>query len=88
MSARGGVRIPAGLVLPRNAMPNFGCEVCGTKFYEREDFVRHVKRCVRRNREGIEQLAEANKRRDPLYDATDWEAVDFQRRRYGDLSDR
>jgi hypothetical protein len=78
-----GVRVPAGLVLPRNAMPNFNCEVCGLQFYDQGEHVRHVKSCVKRNREVIEELAEQNKRRDPLYDATDWEAMAFQRRRYG-----
>lgn len=78
-----GVKIPAGLVLPRDAMPNFGCEICGVKFYGQGEFVRHVKRCVKKNREALEQLAEAHQQRDPLHGAIDQEALDYQRKRYG-----
>lgn len=80
-----GVKIPAGLVLPRHAMPKFTCEICGTHFYEPRSHIRHVARCVKRNRDKLEALAAQNARRDPLYDATDWEAVEFQKRNYAHL---
>lgn len=80
-----GVKIPASLVLPRSARPNFTCEICGTYFYEQGSHVRHVARCVKKNRDVLEQLAHQHERRDPLYDATDWEAVDFQKRNYAHL---
>jgi hypothetical protein len=75
----------ARLVLPSSATPKFQCEICGEGFYERPVHVRHVARCVKRNRDVIEQLARQNQQRDPLHGATDWEAVEFQRKRYSDL---
>jgi len=85
MSSIDGVKIPAGLVLPSNAKPNFVCEICGAHFWERDVHVRHVTRCVKKNRDSIEGLVEMHRRRDPLEDATDWEAVEWQRKRYAHL---
>lgn len=80
-----GVKIPARLVLPASARPNFSCEICGTHFYAQGAFVSHVKRCVKKNRDTLEQLADQHSRSDPLHAATDWEALDFQKRHYGHL---
>lgn len=78
-----GVKLPARLLLPADARPRFGCEVCGTSFFEEPSFVRHVARCVRKNRDAIEKLVDDNHHRDPLHGATDWEALDWQLRRHG-----
>lgn len=88
MSSLDGVKIPAGLVLPPGAEPKYVCEICGAGFWEQERHVRHVARCVKKNRESIEILAKQHRRRDPLEDATDWEAVEFQRKRFGHLIGR
>jgi hypothetical protein len=87
MSSIDGVKIPAGLVLPSGAQPKFVCEICGAHFWEQEHHVRHITRCVRKNRESIEALVE-QRRRDPLEQATDWEAVEFQRKKYAHLLGR
>lgn len=88
MSSIDGVKIPAGLVLPPNAAPKWTCEICGGCFWDHGWFMRHVKRCVKKNRDSLEALAHAHRERDPLAHVDDQEAIDFQRRRYGDLSDR
>jgi hypothetical protein len=76
--------LPSGLIVPPSATPNFVCEICGEGFYEQEVHVRHVKRCVKRNRDSIERLVHMHQQRDPLRGATDWEALEFQRKRYGE----
>jgi hypothetical protein len=84
MSSLDGIKIPEGLLLPPSAQPNFFCEVCGEGFYEQSVHVRHVARCVKKNVDSIERLA-AQRRRDPLEHATDWEAVEWQRKKYAHL---
>jgi hypothetical protein len=75
----------SGLAIPASEMPNFICEVCGEGFYEQSVHVRHVARCVKRNRDKIERVAEMHRDRDPLEQATDHEALAFQRRKYAHL---
>lgn len=77
----------ARLVLPRSAQPNFICEVCGEGFYQQRSHIKHVKRCVKRNLGSIERLV-ATRRRDPLEQATDWEAVEFQKKKFAHLIGR
>lgn len=73
----------ARLALPRSAMPTHKCEICGEGFYDVGLMIRHVTRCVRKNDDAIEALAHEHRQREPLHDATDWEAVEFQRKKYG-----
>lgn len=76
-------KIPTGLVLPRGAMPKYRCEICGEHFYEVAAQVRHITTCVKKNSDAIEKLHAEHKERDPLAGATDTEALEWQRKKYG-----
>lgn len=73
------------IVLPSGARPRFQCNVpgCGEVFWESSQLVRHMKACVRRNRDELEEAARINAARDPLANVFDEEAVEYQRKRYG-----
>lgn len=65
------------IALPRSARPKYRCNICGTHFFEDEeqDWLRHLRRCAKINRERIEHEAkEALKEVIPVFDQ---EAFDF-----------
>lgn len=77
--------------IPGSARPKHQCNVpeCGAKFHDTDTYIRHVTKCVKRNREALTALAEARKehaQENPLIsgEAFDPEALEFverQRRR-------
>ncbi len=70
------------IILPSGAAPKFKCELCPEVFWESAQLARHAPRCARKHHEEILELQRMNRERDPLEQATDFEALEFQRRRY------
>lgn len=75
---------------PPGAGPKHQCNVpdCGATFYDLDDYIRHVTRCVKRNRGALLDLAEEHAAEDaehPLISGEpfDKEAMEFQLRRSG-----
>jgi hypothetical protein len=73
------------LWVPRAVAPAYNCEVCGATYTEAEEekYIRHVPKCVAKHREVVDEMVENSRRPDPLEQAIDQEAVEFQKRRYG-----
>jgi hypothetical protein len=75
---------------PPGAGPKHQCNVpgCGATFYDLDDYIPHVTKCVERNRGALLDLAEehaAEEAENPLISGLpfDEEAMEFQRKRYG-----
>lgn len=62
----------------------FTCGVCGAEFTrdQKSKWENHVGRCAKKHDDELAEASEINRRRNPLNQATDQEAVDFQRKRY------
>lgn len=74
---------------PPGAGPKHQCNVCGEQFYDTEKYVRHVAQCAQRNRGRLLEMTEehaAEEAANPLIAGLpfDEEAMEFQRRRYGE----
>lgn len=70
--------------IPSSARPAYKCLVpgCGAQFYaeEQEKFTRHVAKCAARNRDALEELAEARPfKGTPFGEAIDPEAAEYVR---------
>jgi hypothetical protein len=76
--------------IPPDARPKHQCNVpgCGAKFYDTDEYIRHVARCADRNRERLITLSEEHEAEEeetnPLFSgaAFDPEALEFQLRRH------
>jgi hypothetical protein len=74
------------IYVPNSELPRYVCNICGKKFREDQEakWGRHVAQCARDNEETVQRVAALGRQRaDPLHQAIDMEALEFQQRRSG-----